>query len=187
MPNTNKQTLILVDDNNNFLGYAPRIDCHTGKGKRHRAFVTLLFDYENNVILQKRRHKLFDGLWDLTAISHPIHINGKDETFQKASDRALNKEMGINKVVIKNVGSFNYFAKDGDNCENEHCAILVGIYHGEVKPDKKEVYEIKRLEFEEFINDVKQNPRKYTPWAKLAVQKMENNSKFDFKRFTKNS
>ena len=136
------ENLILVDDKDNLLGYASRQTCHTGRGRRHRAFVTLIFDENNRVLLHRRRHKLFDGLWDMTAISHPLRINGQNETYQKASDRALFKEMGIAHVPIEKISAFNYFARDGENCENEYCAILVGHYDGDIKPNKNKVYEI---------------------------------------------
>lgn len=163
------QTLLLVDDSDNFLGYEKRVVCHTGKGKRHRAFVTLVVDGDNKVILQRRRHKLFDNVWDLTAISHPLHIDNRDETWQEASDRALKKEMGIEHVEIKNIGGFNYFAKDGKNCENEHCVVLIGKYDGEIKSNPDEVYEVKKKEYKDFICDVYKNSSKYAPWAILAA------------------
>lgn len=181
-----EQTLILVDENDNFQGYALREECHQGEGKRHRAFVTLLFDSQNQVTLQKRKHRLFDNLWDLTAISHPLHIEkkstkgtrstksrGRDESYQEASDRALKKEMGIGHVAIKKVGAFNYFAQDGENCENEYCAVLVGRYAGEYKPNENEVYEIKQMALAEFAKDIQKNPSKYTPWAVLAVRELK--------------
>ncbi|MCR4325082.1 MAG: polyprenyl synthetase family protein [Candidatus Curtissbacteria bacterium] len=167
------QTLLLVDDHDKFKGYDTYDHCHTGKGKRHRAFVTLLFDQGNKVLLQKRKHRLFDGYWDLTAISHPLHVDGHDESFQEASDRALKKEMGIDHVRIENVGAFNYFAKDGGNCENEHCAVLVGKYDGDFKPNNKEVYDVKKVSFDEFLSDVKKNHKSYAPWTRLAAQELE--------------
>lgn len=167
--NTDDQTLLVVDDDNKFLGYAPRGECHSGKGKRHRAFVTLLFDSQNRVLLQKRKHRLFDGLWDLTAISHPLHTDEHDETFQEASDRALSKEMGIESVSIEDIGAFNYFARDKENCENEHCAVLIGYYDGEFKANTEEVYETAKTDFDDFAKDVENNPSKYTPWARLSV------------------
>ncbi|MBI3282550.1 NUDIX domain-containing protein [Candidatus Curtissbacteria bacterium] len=173
----NSQTVLLVNEKDKFLGHAPKMECHTGRGRRHRAFVTLLFDSNDNVILQKRKHRLFDGLSDLTAISHPLHIDGHNESYQAASDRALKKEMGIGHVVVKKVGGFNYFAQDGANCENEFCAILVGNYDGEFKPNKKEVYEAKKTKFSEFLRDVSVNPQKYTPWARLAAKKLKSKVK----------
>lgn len=160
--------LVLVDDNNKKVGYGTYEECHAGNGVHHRAFVTLIFDKENKVLIQKRKHRLFDGLWDLTAISHPLHVNGRDESYQEASDRALLKEMGISSVEVQKIGAFNYFAKDGKNCENEHCAVLVGNFDGRFKPNKNEVYEAKKVKLADFIADVQKNPKKYTPWAVLA-------------------
>lgn len=175
------ETVILVDEKDKFLGYAPRVECHTGKGRRHRAFVTLLFNSKGQVLLQKRKHKLFDGLWDLTAISHPLHVvkgnkslegfksnKGRDESYQEASDRALLKEMGTSHVTVRKVGAFNYFARDGKNCENEYCAVLIGDFNGKFKISKDEVYEAKWVQFEDFITDIAKNPKNYTVWAKEA-------------------
>lgn len=164
--------VILVDSKDNKLGYGTLKETHTGLGKHHRAFVTLLFNDNNQVLLQKRKHRLFDGLWDLTAISHPFNIFGKDESYQEASDRALRKEMGIGPVPIEKIGGFNYFAKDGKNCENEYCAILVGEYDGSYEPNPKEVYEVKKVGFREFCKDVLKNPKKYTPWAQQSAEKL---------------
>ena len=170
--NLTNQLLILVDQKDHFQGYAPTKECHTGQGKRHRAFVTLLFNSQGKVLIQRRKHKLFDGLWDLTAISHPLHLNGRNETYQQASDRALRKEMGIGRVSIEKVGAFNYFAQDGKSCENEYCAILVGNYNGKIRPNKREVYEVKKIDSEKFLDDIGKNPAKYTPWAKLTVKQI---------------
>ena len=166
----NNQTLILVDRRDKSLGYESKEKCHTGLGKRHRAFVTLLFDDKNRILLQRRKHRLFDGFWDLTAISHPLYINGRNEVYQQASDRALKKEMGIGHVAVDKVGAFNYFAKDGKNCENEYCAVLTGEYSGKFKPNNKEVYKAKWVGYEDFIEDIAKNPSKFTPWAKETAR-----------------
>lgn len=171
----NSQTLILVDKNDSKVGYSTLEETHTGRGKKHRAFVTLLFNNNDEVLLQKRKHRLFDGFWDFTAISHPLRVKGKDENYQEASDRALKKEMGISHVDIQNMGGFNYFARDGKNCENEYCAVLVGYYNGKFSLSSKEVYEAKWVNFAGFLKDFKKRPQKYTPWAKKAVNILVDN------------
>ena len=167
-----EESLIVVDDIGRFLDYASYEECHVGQGRRHRAFVTLLFDKDNWVFLHRRRHKLFNGLWDLTAISHPLYRDGKNESYQEASDRALAKEIGISHVPVEKIGAFCYFARDGKNCENEYCTILVGKYNGKVRPNKNEVYEVKQVAFNQFVKDIGKNPAKYTPWAKLAAKQI---------------
>lgn len=171
--------VLLVDKKDTLLGYDEVATAHRGQGVRHRAFVTLLFDSQNRVLLQKRKHKLFNGLWDLTAISHPLHIDGHDETYQEASDRALKKEMGIKSAKIKKIGAFNYFAQDGKNCENEYCAVLIGNFDGHVISNPQEVYEFKKITFKEFINDLKKHRSSYTPWALRAKPILEKYIKID--------
>ena len=163
-------TVIIVDKNDKILGYAPLDLSHHGKGKHHRAFVTLLFNNHNRVLLQRRKHRLFDGYWDLTAISHTLRIKGINETYQEASDRALKKEMGIGHVPIVKIGAFNYFARDKENCENEYCAVLTGKWDEAYKPNKNEVYDSKWADYKNFANDIDKNPLKYTPWAREAVK-----------------
>lgn len=167
--------VILVDEKDRKIGFAEVKKAHLGAGKHHRAFVTLLFDSKNKVLLQRRRHKLFDGMWDLTAISHPLSVNGKTETYQEASDRALYKEMGISHVPVKKVGAFNYVARDGKNAENEYCAILSGNFDGKFKANPKEVYETRRITLEEFLTEVER--KNYTPWAKEAARILLKSSK----------
>src|SRR3990167_5245248 len=170
----NPSQVVLVNSTDVRRGYADVEEAHTGRGKKHRAVVTLLFDSQNQALLQRRKHRLFGGLWDLTAISHPLRINGRNESYQEASDRALRKEMGISSVDIKNVGGFNYFAKDGQNCENEYCAVLTGQFNGKFRPNSREVYEAKWAGYEDFIVDIAKNPSKFTPWAKKAVKVLVN-------------
>lgn len=174
--------LILVDDNDSKLGYSSYSECHTGRGQHHRAFVTLLIDSQNQVLLQRRKHKLFDGFWDFTAVSHPFFINNKEDNLQMASDRALKKEMGIPPVPVENLGGFNYFAKDGEYCENEYCYVLVGNYDGDFKSNGDEVYEVKKIGFDEFAADVVENSKNYTPWAVEAVKILKVKRQNLFKR-----
>jgi len=167
------QKLILVDKSDNFMGYTSLDEAHLGQGKHHRAFVTIIIDPQNNIILQRRKHRIFNGLWDLTAISHSHSINGKDENYQQASDRALKKEMGIDHVPIEKVGGFNYQSFDGKYAENEYCAILIGYYNGKLRVNSREIYRTKRIKFEKFIKDIKKNPQIYTPWAQVAAKSLK--------------
>lgn len=171
-----KQTLLLVDNQDRFLGkYANRLDCHKTPGLHHRAFVTMLFNYNGEVLLQKRKHQLFGNLWDLTCASHPVHRNGKDESYEEAAVRALKTEMGIKNIKLSKIGGFNYFAQDGNNfCENEYCAILTGVYNRKVNPNPECVYQYRWLDFDQFLAEIDKMPEKFTTWANLAASKLKN-------------
>jgi isopentenyl-diphosphate delta-isomerase len=166
------QQLLLVDDHDTFSGqYADRLSCHTGKGLHHRAFVVVVFNDKKEILLQKRKHVLWDKFWDVTAISHVLHLSDHDETYEEAAQRSLHEEMGIPEIPLKNTGGFNYFAEYKDNyCENEYCSILIGKWNGIVKPNTNAVYEYTWMSLENFYADVKENEKKYAPWAILTAK-----------------
>ncbi len=177
------QKVLLVDSNDKFLSkYVARHEAHTGEGIHHRAFVCFLLNKKGEILLQKRKHWLWDGLWDLSAISHVLHLDGHDESYEEATARALKKEMGIEGVETKKLGGFNYFAKHEKDeglprhrrgCEDEYCAIMFGRYDGPVEPNDEDIYEYKWTKFTEFIKETKNHPEKYTPWAVLTVENLK--------------
>ena len=159
-----KEELILVDDNDNPIGTASREDCHKGMGKRHRAFVVFLFDKNGRVLLQFRNEsKLGGNKWDVTATSHVR--NG--ETYETAADRCLKHELGMS-VPLKKIGAYTYTEHYEGFSENEYCAVLVGKYDGELKPNATEMDEVKYTPFDEIKQDLKKTPAKYTKWFRGA-------------------
>ncbi|MDP3941113.1 MAG: NUDIX domain-containing protein [bacterium] len=176
--NTTRQMLIIVDDNDVPTGqYEDKGECHFGDGIHHRAFVVLLENFKGEVLLQLRKHVRWDKYWDLTAISHVLHFRpDHNESYQEAALRSLKEEMGITNVTIKKIGGFNYFAKYHSHCENEYCAVLIGIYNGKIAPNTDVIYEYKWMPKNAFINDVEQFPEKYTPWAVEGVKILDQNS-----------
>lgn len=170
------QIILAVDDKGKFLEYIPKEIGHTGKGRRHLAIAVLLENKKGQVLLQKRKHKIFDNIWDITGATHPLHKeNGTDETLEEATGRCLKEEWDIRDIGdIKILGKFNYFAPyhpvpsgtgQGDFCENEYCYLMEGKYDGEVNMNPDTGYEYKWEDKEKFLEDIAKNPQKYTPWA----------------------
>jgi isopentenyl-diphosphate delta-isomerase len=170
-----RQMLIIVDENDKPTGkYEDKGECHFGTGIHHRAFVVLLENAKGEVLLQLRKHVRWDKFWDLTAISHVLHLKSHNETYEEAANRSLLDEMGISGVGIKKIGGFNYFAKYHSHCENEYCAVLIGHFNGEVRPNNDVLYEYKWMMKNDFITDVEKHPELYTPWAIETVQILKN-------------
>jgi len=165
-----EQTLIVVDDKDNILGYAPRSECHTGKGKRHRAFVILLYNKDKKILLQHRKHKLFDKLWDLAGASHPLHIDGRNESYIESSSCCLKVEWKIENVELKKIGAFNYFKEYGDRCENEYCALIVGEYNEELDTNPEVAYGFRWVSLEQLLSEIGENSEIFTPWLIEAVK-----------------
>lgn len=169
------QIILACDDQGNFTGeYIPKEVGHTGEGKRHLAITVLLENEKGEVLLQKRKHQVFDDIWDFTGATHPLHLEDHDETFEEATYRCLKREYDLNPqeiINLKNLGTFNYFASYKNGlCENEHCALLVGEYNGEVKVNPEVGYGYKWMKKEEFLKDIEENPQNYSPWAVEGVK-----------------
>jgi isopentenyl-diphosphate delta-isomerase len=170
-----EQTMILVDEKDNIIGYASRSECHTGKGKRHRAFVILLYNKDKKILLQHRKHKVFDGLWDLAGASHPLHVDGRDQSDIEAALRCLRDEWGIKKIELKKIGAFNYFKQDENRCENEYCYLIVGEYNRELKMNPEVAYGFRWVSLKELLSEIKEKPEILTQWLIEAVRILKNN------------
>ncbi|MBI4991358.1 NUDIX domain-containing protein [Candidatus Gottesmanbacteria bacterium] len=164
------QLLITSDKNGNRIGLATREECHKGDGKTHLAFMALVVDKEKKIILTKRSKKksLWGGFWDASVVSHVL----SNETPQQAAKRRGKEELGI-EADFQDLGAFYYFAKYGENCENEYCHVLVGESSKEVEFNPVEIEKIRKISLEELTKEIKNNPEIFTPWLKLALEKFE--------------
>ncbi|MCL5784974.1 MAG: NUDIX domain-containing protein [Patescibacteria group bacterium] len=173
------QTILACSENGQFLEYIPKEIGHTGEGRRHLAVTVLVYNKRGEILLQRRKHEVFNDIWDFTASTHPLHkSDGLDETVEEATMRALKEEYEIEDISVKKVGEFNYFAKIGPLCENEHDVLLVGEYNGEVKLNPDVGYEYKWVDKKEFLKDFNTDPDNYTPWTKEAVRILKETGKF---------
>lgn len=174
------QIILVSDENGNFTGeYLPKEVGHSGEGKRHLAITVLVYNNRDQVLLQRRKHRVFDDIWDITGATHPLHLQDRDETLEEATERCLKREYDIEGVILRNLGSFNYFANYGDLCENEHCYLLVGEYNGLVKLNLEVGYEHKWMKKDEFIQDIEDYPQNYSPWAVEAVKILQETGFFN--------
>lgn len=169
------QQVLLCDDQGKFNGkYLEKEKAHTGKGKKHLAITVLIYNKKGQVLLQKRKHKRFDNMWDFTGATDVLHKkDGTDETVEEASLRCLKREYEINSVDVKdlqNLGGFSYFVKYNHHCENEYCLVLVGEYSGKLKLNPEVGYGFKWVSKKEFLQDIKKNPSEHTAWAFEGVK-----------------
>lgn len=174
------QTIIACDDEGKFLEYILKSVGHIGGGKRHLAITVLIYNSKGEVLLQRRKHKVFDDIWDFTASTHPLHTEKGDETLEEATIRSLQDEYQISEVKdLREVGEFNYFAKIDGLCENEHDHLLIGEYNGEVKMDPQVGYEYKWINKKEVLQDMDANPDKYSTWALESLKLLKKSDFFN--------
>ncbi len=159
-----------MNNKDKILGYAPRSLCHTGKGRRHRAFVVALYNDRGELLLQRRKHDLFSNMWDLTGASHPLRLKARNESYSEAAARCVRQEFGVGGISFRKIGAFNYFAPQGNKCENEHCAVIVGKYDGKVKANPKVAYGFRWESLRETLAEIRRKPESFVMWARLGAK-----------------
>jgi isopentenyl-diphosphate delta-isomerase len=172
-----RQTLIVVDKEDNFLEYATRSACHLDRRLCHRAVVLFIYNDQDEILLQKRNNELFNGLWDLAGATHPLHQEGRDESYEESVLRCLKDEWGISSPTepMTRIMSFTYFESDGDQCENEFCVLFAGKYNGTLDPNPDHVDELKWVTRQELARELEQKPKQFTPWLKVGVDLLNSN------------
>lgn len=165
-----KQLLVTTDKKGNKLSTATRKDCHSGKGIPHLAFLAILFEKRGNIYLQKRSNQksLWDGYWDASIVSHVL----PGETIEEAAKRRGTEELGV-EVEFRDLGGFYYFAKYGENCENEYCHVLIGKTDKIIHPNPVEISEIQEVKLSSLKKDIQNSPNRYTPWLKIGLEKID--------------
>src|SRR3990167_6566288 len=87
------ELFVVVDQDDNIIGYKTRHECHHNKNLIHRGIGVVIFDMKGNVLLQIRSKQkdLFPGCMSISTGGHV----GKGESYLQAAERELHEELGI--------------------------------------------------------------------------------------------
>lgn len=159
-----EEQVILVNEKNEILGYAPKMEAHE-KALLHRAFSVFIFNDKGELLLQQRaKHKYHSpSLWTNTVCSH----QRKNETNIEAGKRRLTEEMGMT-AELKEIFHFIYKAPfDNGLTEHELDHVMIGFSNElpKINPDEVMAYSYKSLENIEA--DINKHPENYTEWFKI--------------------
>jgi len=163
------EEVILVDEEDREIGKMEKIRAHQ-EGRLHRAFSIFIFSPDGRMLIQKRAKEKYHcgGLWANACCSHPR----PGETLEEAVHRRLREELGFD-TELKEAFHFIYRATFPNGLtENEFDHVFIGFYSGPVQPNKEEVEEIKWVAPEEILEDMRKNPERYTPWFRIALEKV---------------
>jgi isopentenyl-diphosphate delta-isomerase len=161
-----KEYVILVDENDNLIGTAEKMDAHKNP-KLHRAFSIFIINSKDELLIQKRADDKYHcpGMWANTCCSHPR----PGESLEKAAHRRLQEEMGFDTELMK-VFSFIYKTEfDNGLTEEEYDHIFLGKWDGTPKINLQEVEDYKWISGDFLKEDIKKNPEIYTAWFKIAL------------------
>ncbi|MDA3922703.1 MAG: isopentenyl-diphosphate Delta-isomerase [Salinisphaera sp.] len=159
------EPLILVDSDDNPLGYMPKAEAHVGEGVLHRAFSIFLFNSAGQVMMQRRAagKQLWGGFWSNSCCSHPR----RGEAIADAAVRRLREEVDVDAAVTW-LYKFEYHAQFGDvGAEHELCSVFAAHSDAAIAVNPNEVSEWAYMSPETLDAELADNPDRYTPWLKL--------------------
>lgn len=159
------EELILVDTDDNEVGYLSKGASHDGDGRLHRAFSLFLFNDDGELLMQKRSaaKRLWPGFWSNSICSHPR----RGESLQIATQRRLQDELNIGSE-LEFVYKFVYQAEFGDSgSENELCHVFLGRAIGDVLPNESEVAAIRYMAPCDLNEEIAESPAQFSPWFAL--------------------
>jgi len=158
-----KEMCMAVDENDRVIDSVSKIECHRGKGIRHRAFSVLIFDSEDRLLMQQRSSEkiTFPGIWANSCCSHPLDIENENgdpvEGVIHASKRKMLQELGIPLEVSSNwdfnhLGRFEYSCRwDDDWIEHEIDHVLIVRASPNLSINRNEIKDTKWLNHQEII------------------------------------
>jgi len=156
------EELILVDGEDNEIGFLSKAACHDGGGILHRAFSVFLFNDAGELLLQRRgaSKRLWPGFWSNSCCSHPR----RGESMEIATRRRLHDELNV-EASLEFVYKFAYQAGYGEEgSEKELCHVLLGTVPGAVRPNGHEIDEIRFVSARELDDEMDTSPEAFTPW-----------------------
>src|SRR3954454_10378832 len=166
-----RDAVVLVDEHDRPLGVEAKLKAHEAGGRLHRAFSVFLFDAAGRMLLQRRAAGKyhFGGLWAKACCRHPQW--GEDVV--SGARARLREELGVD-ADLAEAFTFVYRAADPASglTEHEFDHVLFGRFDGRPRPDPAEVADWKWVDPAELARDVAAHPERYTPWFRIALDRV---------------
>ncbi|WP_185858391.1 isopentenyl-diphosphate Delta-isomerase [Blattabacterium cuenoti] len=163
----NDYCIPLIGKKNNIVGFEKKYKIHV-KGLFHRAVSVFIFNFRNDLMLQRRSSTKYHSslLWTNTCCSHPR----KNESVLEAAHRCLIEEMGFD-CFLELKFSFTYHEYFNNGLiENELDHVFLGFYDKYPTINYKEVENWKWIPLKKLIKNVHINPDSYTIWLKIILK-----------------
>ena len=167
------EQLILVDRDDNEIGYVSKADAHDGAGMLHRAFSLFLFNDAGELLLQQRapEKRLWGGYWSNSCCSHPR----RGESLDIATSRRLLDELNF-EADLEHVYHFCYQASFGDaGSENELCHVYLGKSTDDMRPNDSEIAGVRFVSPAALEAEFKTGADQFTPWFKQEWRELKRN------------
>lgn len=165
--------VILLDDEGNHIGTAPKYTMHGYDTALHLAFSCYVFNPLGEVLVTRRAlsKKAWPGVWTNSFCGHPLPA----EPLPQAVNRRARHELGLSITDLDlALPLFRYRATDSSGIvENEICPVYLATTVQEPTPNPDEVAEYAWTRPADLYRAVTDAPWAFSPWMALQVQKLD--------------
>jgi isopentenyl-diphosphate delta-isomerase len=158
--------LILVDEEDQGVGFMSKAQCHEGRGVLHRAFSLLIFNERGELLIQQRAagKRLWPLYWSNSCCSHPRG----EESMETATQRRLDEELGL-ACPLRFLFKFQYHAQfDATGAEHELCSVFIGRATQPPRINVAEIHDWRWIAPEALSREIgAEGGRTFTPWFML--------------------
>ncbi len=144
-------------------------------GQKHVGITISIADDDGRILVQHRRHKIFDKVWSLSGDTHPRkYESSKVESLSEAARRCAKEDLGVVIKSWRQILNVSYSARDPRDpryCENELLYVLAATYGGPMNMNRNSAYELIWAKFTDILRDSQTDSgkepidRKYAPWV----------------------
>ncbi|MEO7268550.1 MAG: isopentenyl-diphosphate Delta-isomerase [Knoellia sp.] len=169
------ELVVLLGDDGQPIGTAPKAAVHHSETPLHLAFSCYVFDPAGRFLLTRRAlaKKTWPGVWTNSCCGHPA----PGEPVEEAVQRRVRQELGTELTGIRLLlPDFRYRAvMDDGTVENELCPVYAATCPDPraLVPDPAEVAEVKWVDWDAFRRDVLVSGRDVSPWCGLQVAALD--------------
>jgi len=165
------EPLILVDANDDEVGFLDKSACHDGRGVLHRAFSLFIFNPAGNLLIHQRASskRLWPDFWSNSCCSHPR----RGESMDEAVARRLQQELGLS-TQLHYLYKFEYAARYHElGTEHELCSVYAG--HTNAKPviNTTEIRDWHWISPAELRHQLDSESERFTPWFQMEFKRVE--------------
>lgn len=156
--------VVLVDEDDNPLGTAPKATVHSTATPLHRGFSCHVLSPSHQVLVTRRSLSKFTwpGVWTNSFCGHPR----PGETYEAAVARHAQSELGLTLDSLHvELPSFRYRAVDASGTmENEWCPVYLAVAEQDPDPNPDEVMDLRWEKPSQLAAAIESAPWAFSPW-----------------------
>jgi len=166
------ELVVLLDEQGNEVGTAPKATVHTDNTPLHRAFSCYLFDARGRLLLTRRADTkaTFPGVWTNSVCGHPAPGESDPAAIVRRAGHELQLTVASITVALPD---FRYRASSGGVVENEICPVYLARTDGEPHPEPSEVEDHEWCRWPDFVTRLGAAPQLFSPWCQGQTAQLE--------------